>query len=419
MTYQTVKGMEDFYAQEEAIQESIRKILAQTAQKYGFQQVTTPAMETIKLLTAKSGEEVRQQIFTLEQKGNEELGLRFDLTVPMTRMFVTKQRELQKPVKWYQIGPMWRYEAPQKGRLREFTQLSAELFGSDKPEADATCINMIISCMEAFGLTNKDIKIKINNRKLLEGLLQEITSKEKIDDVVRIIDKSKKISEIDFVQELKKLGLTEQKIEIVKKIIKIQGTPECLDQIKDLQPNSWALEGLKELQETLQYVKKDYIIVDLSIARGLAYYTGNVYECFDREGKYRALAGGGRYNQLVELFGGETTPATGFAIGTATLTLILTDKKLLPKTTIGPEYYIAPVNQNVYQQAQEIAERLRLKTTVDIDLMQRKLAKQLEYADSIKAKKIMIIGEKDLTEKQVTIRELATGKEYKVFLNEL
>ena len=419
MQYQRIKGAEDFYPAELAVEKAIGDNLRAQSKRFGFQEVNMPAIETIKLLTAKSGEQVKEQIFVLEKRGAEELGLRFDLTVPITRMFVSKQKELQKPVKWFAVAPMWRYEAPQAGRLREFTQLSVECFGSDKPEADATCINIIIACMESFGLTSKDIKIKINNKKLLEGLLLELISKDKLEDVVRIIDKSAKISEIEFMQELKKIGVSEQKIEVIKKIIKIQGPPSCLANIRELNPKELALQGLEELENTLKFVNKEYVVVDLSIARGLAYYTGNVYECFDREGKYRALAGGGRYDQLVELFGGEATPATGFAIGTATLTLLLKDKGLLPKTSISPDYYVAPVDEKVIPKAMEIASKLRQKFSVDIDLMRRKLAKQFEYANSVGAKKIVIVGEKDLAEGKVTVRELATGKEEKISVDKI
>ncbi len=420
MEFQRIKGAEDYYPKEQAIRKEIALRLAQQARKYGFLEVDTPAIETIKLLTAKSGEEIKEQLFVFEKKGAEELGLRFDLTVPMTRMFVAKQKELQKPVKWFSVNKMWRYEAPQKGRLREFAQLSVELFGSDKPESDALCLNLLISCLTSLGLTGKDFTIKINNRKLLEGLLLEITSQEKLPAIVRIIDKSNKIGPVEFMEELKKTGMDLQKIEIVKKIIACKGGIKILNAIrKDLKPNAMAAEGLTELENTLKLVDNDYITVDLSIARGLAYYTGNVYECFDKEGKYRALAGGGRYDQLVQLFGGEATPATGFAIGMETLTLLLAEKGLLPKTSIGPDYYVAPVNEKMIEKAMEITAKLREKYIVDIDLMRRKLSKQFEYADSIGAKKIVIVGDKDIKEEKVTIRELSTGKEEKISLNKL
>jgi histidyl-tRNA synthetase len=418
--YQRIKGADDFYPTEQAIREAIYNKLDEQSRKFGFQRVDMPAIETVKLLTAKSGEEVKQQIFVLEQKGSEELALRFDLTVPMTRMFVAKQKELQKPVKWFSINKMWRYEAPQAGRQREFSQLSAELFGSDKPEADAQCINLIIACLESLGLTEKDFTIRINNRKLLEGLLLEVTSQEKLPEVVRLVDKSSKIGEVELTQELKKIGLDLQKTEVVKKIIKLQGPPSILATVrKELTPNALATEGLNELENVLKFVDKKYITINLSIARGLAYYTGNVYEAFDKQGKYRALAGGGRYDQLVQLLGGEPTPATGFAIGMETLRLLLEERGKLPKIEIGPEYYVAPVNEEMIPKALEIAGKLRKKYSVDIDLMRRKLTKQFEYANTLGAKKIIIVGEKDLAEGKVTIRELATGKEEKIPLNKL
>ncbi len=420
MQFQRIKGADDFYPAEQAIREAIYAKLAEQARKFGFQRVDMPAIDTLKLLTAKSGEEVKQQIFVFEKKGSEELGLRFDLTVPMTRMFIAKQKELQKPVKWFSVNKMWRYEAPQAGRMREFTQLSAELFGTDKPEADALCINLIIACLESLGLTEKDFTIRINNRKLLEGLLLEVTSQEKLPDIVRIVDKSNKIGEIEFAQELKKLGLDLQKIEVIKKITKCQGSPSILATIrKELKPNALATEGLNELENVLQFVDKKYITINLSIARGLAYYTGNVYEAFDKQGKYRALAGGGRYDELVQLLGGEPTPATGFAIGMETLRLLLEEKGKLPKAEIGPDYYVAPVNEDMIPKALEIAKKMREKYTVDIDLMRRKLVKQFEYANTLGAKKIIIVGEKDIKENKVTVRELATGKEEKIPLNTL
>jgi len=420
MSFQRVKGAEDYFPKELAVREAIYKVLNDQACKFGFQKVDVPIMETMKLLTAKSGEEATKQIFVLEKRSAEELGLRFELTVGMVRMFVSKQKELAKPVKWFTTDKMWRYESPQKGRQREFAQLSIELFGSAKAEADALCINLIISCLKAFGLKNTDFSVKISNLKLLEGLLTEFVPKDKLDKTIRIIDKSSKTGPVEFVEELKKIGLDMQKIEVVKKIIACKGGPNILESIKkELNPNDLAKEGIKELENTLKYLDEKYIEIDLSIVRGLAYYTGTVYEAFDKERKYRSLAGGGRYDKLVELLGGRPEPATGMAMGMETLTLLLTDKKLLPKVEIGPEYYIAPVNEKMMSKAMEIAKKLRGKTTVDIDLMQRKLSKQFEYANTINAAKIVIVGEKDLKEGKVTVRDLKSGKEQQIPLDNL
>ncbi|MBW3004358.1 ATP phosphoribosyltransferase regulatory subunit, partial [Candidatus Woesearchaeota archaeon] len=225
MKYQAPKGMEDYYPEKEAVKNKIFQVFRDVAVRYGFKEVSTPAMESFKLLSAKSGEEIKQQIFMIEKRGSEDLGLRFDLTVPITRLFVTKQRELTKPVKWFSIGKMWRYEAPQKGRLREFYQLSVEMFGSDKPEADAELLNMIIDIMKGLGLTEKDFFIKINNRKLLEGILLTAIKKEQLEAVTRVIDKQKKLTDTEFEQELLDLGLDNFKIERIRHAIQFRGKP--------------------------------------------------------------------------------------------------------------------------------------------------------------------------------------------------
>ena len=421
MKFQKVKGMEDLYPEDYAIWLAIAEKLRVVARRFGFQEVDMPAVETMKTLAAKSGEEIKEQIFVFEKKGGEELGLRFDLTVPITRMFVAKQFDLPKPVKWFAVQKMWRYEAPQKGRLREFSQLSAELFGSNKPEADAECINLMIALFEALGLTSKDFFIKINNRKLLEGLLLDFLPKSKLEAVERVIDKWTKISEEEFDTELNKLKIDATKRAQIKHVVEFNGDPEkVLSELpKHFTLKGMAAEGAKELQALVKFVPKNYLKLDLSVARGLAYYTGNVYECFDKEEKFRALAGGGRYNDLVGLFGGSPAPATGFAIGFATLQLLLKEKKLLPKPDISPDYYIAPVNEDMIPKAVEIASKLRKKAVVDIDLQRRKLSKQFEFADSIGAKKVVIVGPKDIKEDKVTVRDMKTGKESKIKINAL
>jgi len=179
--YQNVKGTVDFYPEDKYIKEAVFTKLRDTAVRFNFNEIETPSFETLELLTAKSGEEIKTQIFTLEKRSTEQLGLRFDLTIPTTRLFIQKQKELPKPVKWFYIDRMWRYEKPQKGRLREFYQYGVEMYGSDKPEADAEVIALAIESLKNLGLTQKDIIVKINNRKLLEGLLLEIIPKEKME----------------------------------------------------------------------------------------------------------------------------------------------------------------------------------------------------------------------------------------------
>ena len=260
--YQKVKGSDDFYPEDKAIQNMIFNKYRDIAKKYGFLEVESPAFENIKLLTAKSGAELKDQLFLLKKRGSEELALRFDLTVPMTRMFIAKQKVLTKPVKWFCISRMWRYEAPQKGRQREFYQLSVECFGSSNPESDAEMINLMIDCFKALGLGKKDFVIKINDRELLEGMLKFVP-KSKLEAVFRIIDKSNKIKPKEFEQELNKLGFKRPEVNKIKKIIQIKGSPsEVFKKVKS-----------ERLEKTVSMLPKEFIEIDLSIARGIAYYT--------------------------------------------------------------------------------------------------------------------------------------------------
>ncbi|MBI4150765.1 histidine--tRNA ligase [Candidatus Woesearchaeota archaeon] len=421
MTFQPVKGTEDWYAEKKAIQRDIFNVLRKASINFGFQEVEAPALETMPCLTQKSGDEVRSQIFTLDKRSTEELGLRFDLTVPMTRMFIAKQKAVPKPVKWFSIDKVWRYEAPQKGRAREFYQLSVELFGSDRPEADADVICLAIDCLNKFDLTESDIVVKINNRKLLEGLLlQAGVAKNKLEDVTRAIDKKSKVEDNDFIKLLLETGLNQEQADNVKKIVSIKAKPkEALEEIRKLAPGRDAIVGLAELENVLNVMPSNYLEVDLSLARGLAYYTGTVFEVFDKTGQFRAIAGGGRYDNLVELMGGEPCPAVGFGLGDKTLWLLLESKGKLPQPNIGPDYYIVTVTPDLTDEAVKLSAKLSRRTSCDLDLMGRKFGKQLEYANAIGAKNVIILGPKELAEKKVKIKNMQTGEERLVELASL
>jgi len=424
--FQKPLGTVDFFPEEMAERSYIFNRLRETALSYGYKEIEAPAFETLALLTAKQGGEILDQIFVLEKKGDEEFGLRFDLTVSATRMFIEKQKTIPKPVKWFYLTRMWRYERPQQGRLREFYQFGTECFGSNKPEADAEQISLIVDSLLNLGLKKDDFFVKINNRKLLQGLLLGVISDEDLFSVIRVIDKKSKIREEEFVFELKKLKLNNNQIESIKNIIDIQKT-NSIESIrkeindKEIKMNSMALEGLNELELIMDLLrnKKDFLKIDLSTARGLAYYTGIVFECYDQFERFRAIAGGGRYDKMVELLKGEPCPATGFAIGYATLSLFLKEKGLLPKIDLSPDYFIAVVNNEVKEKALEIAEKLRKKYKVEIDIMQRNLGKQFSYANSIKARKVVIVGPDELKENKVKVKDMESGKEELISLSEL
>lgn len=402
MTYKKPKGTIDYYPEDKATQDYVFEKLRNVADRYNFKRVETPAFEDFELIKAKAGEEISQQMFMIEKRGNETLALRAELNPSMARMFVEKQKELPKPVKWFNLSKMWRYERPQAGRLREFYQLSVELFGSDKAEADAEIISLVIDCFKELGLTKDDFSVKINNRVLLSDFVKSI-GYEYVEKVLAIIDKKLKIPKEAFDEELKKLNLDDEQIKKVNEFLNIKD-------IDEIQEGS---EGLANLKQTLDILenKKDFIELDLSTVRGLAYYTGTVFEVWDKNGKFRALAGGGRYDNMIGLYGGQECPAVGFGIGYATLYLLLEEKGLLPKPNLGPEYFVAITEDSIKKDAFNIIDTLRQKCSVSFDLASRNLSNQIKYASSIKAKNLIVIGPDEIKSGKVKIKDLESGKE--------
>lgn len=406
--FNRVKGTRDFTPQEFLVQRRVFDSFRSVAQRYNFREVEVPALENMDLLTAKSGEEIKTQIFTLDKRSKEELGMRFEFTGGLARMFISIQKEVPKPVKWFSIGRVWRYEQPQAGRMREFYQYNCEVYGSPKPECDAELINLAVDSLLALGLKKTDFKVRVNNRKLLQGILEELVPKGRIDDAMRVIDKRSKISDKDFRKELEFMG---DKVDLL--IDNLDSGFEALEGL-----NSMAQEGYDELAQVLSYLDQKVVKFDLGTARGLAYYTGTVFEIYDTEGKYRALCGGGRYDNMISVFGGQETPASGFAMGYSTVSLLLEEKKLLPDKIVGPDYYIAVI-EGVRDEAIKVIKRLRCKYSVDYDLNCRNLGNQMKYANNIKAQKLIVLGPEEAASGMVKVKDMKSGKEKKVSLKDL
>lgn len=414
MVYQAVKGTRDFTPEYMAARQKLFDSFNSVARSYGFKDVETPAMEELNLLTAKSGEEIESQIFVMEKRSTERIGLRFDMTVPVTRMFIEKQKEIVKPVKWSYGTRMWRYEAPQKGRLREFYQMGVELFGSNKIQSDAEVISIGIDTLIKLGLKDTDFVVKINNRELIEGIFTSIgiEETEKLEQTMRLIDKKNKISSEAFDEELS--FLEDSKKEKVKEFLAIKSFDELRERFPDM--NEMAQKGLEDLENLYSILeiteKNTYVEFCPEVARGLAYYTGTVFECFDRDGKFRAIFGGGRYDKMVEIFGGQPTPATGFAMGDVVIELFLKDKGLWQEETIKVDYYIAPVNKDYIELAFGLADKLRkLGRTIEMDLLDRKLGKQFSYAENI-TDKILVVGD-EVKNGKVVLKDLSQSKDDK------
>ena len=253
MVFNKVKGSTDFYPKDKYIQNEIFSNFLKTARRFSFNEVESPAFEYMNLLTKKSGEEIKTQIFNLEKKSKEELGLRFEFTASLARMFIAKQKEIPKPVKWFSIGRVWRYEQPQAGRLREFYQYNVEIFGSKKPECDAEVINLAIESLLSLGLVKKDFFVNINNRKLIQGLLLDIVNKKDLEKVLRVIDKRSKISEKVFKEELS--FLSKDKIKLILELLNFS-----FEDLEKYEMNDSARQGYDELKNILKQLQVKFMI---------------------------------------------------------------------------------------------------------------------------------------------------------------
>lgn len=350
------------------------------------------------MISKKQGEEIRSQIFTIEKKGTEELALRAEFTPSFTRMFIERQKQLSKPVKWYAIDKVWRYERPQKGREREFFQFNVEIYGSQESIAEADLIALAVQSMNNLG-ANDLFEVRINNRKLLQGMLEQF-GVEDMDETIRIIDKKLKVPADDFKK------LIEPLVKDSKGLLKYLDT-KSLEKVKA--ENDLAKEGLQELKKLFSLLQYTPITFSPFTARGLAYYTGMVFEIFDIKGDFRSLCGGGRYDTLIETYGGEATPALGFGMGFSTLFLFLEAHELIPKTNNYPDMYVGSIEEN--ETAFKIASQLRKTMKVAVSLIKRNVANQLKYANTIRAKNVMIIGPEEVKNKKVKVKDMATGKE--------
>ena len=390
---------------------------------YGFQLLEPSPVENLETLEAKSGPAVRDEIYWFKDKAERNLGLRFDLTVGMTRM-VANRFDLPEPIKISCIGGVWRYDEPQFARYRYHTQWDAEIYGVAEPTADAEIIALGSDILESVGL--KDHIVKISNRKLVEGFLRGlgIQSQNDLDHLIRIIDKMGKIGAEQAERELTRAGLSKDKVTRILGFADIGGEPgTVLEELENKLPKGEMIhQGFKELSGTVDRVeslgKKHKVKIDLAIVRGISYYDGTVFEAYDKDGEdVGAIFGGGRFDKLCKIYGKRDMPATGVAGGFERLMLSLERKDLFPDIQQGPQVFVVTVNATVWNEAVKIVQQLRNQNIrADYDLKQRPLSKQLEYADSLKVRISLVLGPRETKEGSVRLKDMKTGEEKNVNL---
>jgi len=411
---ESLKGMYDRYPEDWETWKKLIEIVDETAEEFGFRQIDTPSIERQELWTKKEeGQEIVEQMYAFTDKGDHEVTLVPEQTPTRARL-IQKRKDLKTPVKWYSTSKRWRYEEVTRGRDREFRQGDFDIFGIESVEADAEVIAAAATIYKKLDLDER-VDFRINDRKLLEAVL-EAHGIEKTEEAMKVIDDKEKMTEEEFLEDLTERGLTQEEAKEVDDVTNISGP--VLDQIEELEQKApedanEAVARMKDLSQALEsYGVADMCRIDLSIVRGLAYYTGLVFEAFDSEGELRALFGGGRYDELVGDFGDQDIPAVGFGFGYSTTIELLKEEDRYPLREVETDVYVLTVSDSVRDVGLEYARTLRDKgLTVETDLAGRNFGGQLGYADDINAKRVLIIGERDLENNQVTMKHMDSGEE--------
>lgn len=410
------RGTRDFPPEEMQKRRCIEQTMRTTFKNFGYREIKTPTFEHLEIFTEKSGEEIISEIYTFKDKGGRKLALRPELTAPVMRFYVEKLQMEPKPLKLFYFGNCYRYDRPQKGRYREFTQAGCELIGTKNPEAIAELIALAYIIVKNTGL--KKIKLKIGNLDILQMIFKEYNiSKEQEKYITPLIDKGEYKELENALRDFDKTK------EITQDFISLLKTSDQ-DKIRNIiKNNKDAVEEFNSLLEITDYLKNSFKIndfqIELGIVRGLDYYKGPVFEIeAPNLGAEKQICGGGSY-KLVSLFGGKETPTSGFALGFDRIIVALDqEKKAFSKYAI--DYYIIPVGNELIDKSLKITQGLRQKGySADIDLMRRGISKALKYANSINAKKSIIIGSKEIEKNSVTIKDMQTGEQKIKKINDL
>lgn len=442
------KGMRDFSPEVMAKRNYIFDIIKDTFLLYGFQQIETPAMENRDTLTGKYGEEGDRLIFNVLDSGDylkktdnkiltnrnsnaltpqiSSRALRYDLTVPFARYVVQNQNEIAFPFKRFQIQPVWRADRPQRGRYREFYQCDVDIVGSNSLLNEVEFIKIFDEVLSQLGLN--DFTIKINNRKVLSGIAETIGRKDKIIDITVALDKLDKIGRNKVVEELKSKGLSATEIDKIQPLFDLDGeVKDVVAQLRSyLKDSAIGLEGIEELETIAQYInnwslKKAKFEIDVTLARGLDYYTGAIFEVVSNEVKMGSICGGGRYADLTGIFGLPDTPGVGVSFGADRIYDVMEELKLFPSELAEEtqlffinfgkkeELYVLPL----LQKARENGIRAEIYPEA------AKIKKQLKYADQKNIPFVLMIGDEEMKSGELSLKNMKTGEQEKIGFNEL
>ena len=414
-------GFRDFYPEQLATRNYLMSVWRDVARRYGFVEYDGPPLEPLELYTKKSGDEIVGQLYSFTDKGDREVALRPEMTPTLARMVAAKANAMRKPIRWFSVPQLFRYERQQKGRLREHFQLNVDIIGEASVAADAELLAVAIDVMRAVGLSSQDVRARVSDRRLLTAALSSAgVKKNELPVVFAAIDKAGR----------EPRGVTLGKVEkAVSGTEARRAVERLLENSKDLDSLARDFAGSPEVVEEIARMREymtfldalgvgDWVDFDLSIVRGLAYYTGKVFELFDAKGEFRAICGGGRYDDLLSTIGGVDLPALGFGMGDVVLTEILRARNLLPTPDLATEYWVASDDESMLPDVMTVAGRLRSKArSAEYALKSQTLARQLKTASSAGVRNVVLLRRADYDNGKVTVKTLADGSERSVSLD--
>jgi histidyl-tRNA synthetase len=403
-TIQPIKGTRDYYPEEMAVRNWLYQTVRRVSELFGYQEYEAPFLESIDLYAAKSGEElVKEQSFVFPDRGGDMITLRPELTPSLARMVAQRQKQLLYPARWWSWGPFWRYERPQKGRTREFFQWNIDLIGVATPEADGEMAAIAATFLRETGLSPQQTQLLVNNRRLMEGEIKRLNiAAELRTQVFRLIDRRDKMSAGEWQAYAKEIGLSDAQFDGLQAVLADE--------------NLW--QKSEEMQRFFSAVTAlgmaDYVRYAPHIIRGLEYYTGTVFECWDADGEFRSILGGGRYDNLVGDVGGDPLPGVGFAMGDLVISLVLQKFNCLPQGlgASPAEVLVTVFDENSMSNSLHLAAELRqvgLKTATYPE--PAKLGKQFKYADRMGMRAAAILGPDELAAGKVAIKDLKEGSQ--------
>ena len=416
---QGVRGTRDFYPEDMRLRNWLFDNFIAASLLHGFEEYDAPVLEHEELYTRKQGEEITKQLYNFQDKGERKVALRPEMTPSLARMVMSRAGSLPMPIKWFSIPQCWRYERTQRGRGREHYQWNVDIWGTTELSADAELISVIVTFFEELGLTSDDIVIRISSRKVLEEVLGSLgVEGDLFAKTCIIVDKMDKLPSEVIEEQLSDLGHSS---EVISKIQSVLGIKDMDDLTNALEKDSAAITELTTLFDLVDsYGMSEWLQFDASIVRGLAYYTGSVFEAHDREGKFRAICGGGRYDNLLSTLGGKDLPATGFGFGDMVIMELLEEKNLIPELISGVEDIVLPLSQDLRDIAVRVAAALRLSDrTVDLVLEDKKMKWAFKHAERVGAKRLVLLAPDEWSRKMIKVKDLETGEEKEVSFKEL